>query len=520
MISVFATQRNIEAANLVVAALRRSVCHDLVQNAAAASLEEASVSVSIKPDEIHAEQLWLWLNEQPRKLILFGKMPSFFCTRLGIREVKWPDHTDDWAHSKPAQSGSFAESTASIRYRQQASVFGAAGWQRALERFDFTDEWNNLGYGAIRADGSIWSVEQPVQAPDDCTLADLIIDDQVQFSYCGKFEVGPSTVLWFNRPVGPIDSFEWRMVEKFLSDWKSESQPCYPVISEIPWGYDSAITMRLDCDEDITSARPLWLAYREMGVPLSLAIHTSNLNGTAHHTFLQEFVSSGGSLLSHTATHAPNWGGSYEAAFIEGQRSCESIWKHSGVSVRYGVSPFHQSPPYALEALSDAGYRGCIGGIIRNDPEFILARGGELAGLPRGFIGHSQQTMLHGDCMLSDGNPLRLFKLAYDRAFETRMLFGYLDHPFSKRYQYGWTDEAQRIKAHRQFIEYICTRSANPLFLDEIQAMEFLRAKSAIQIASDETGYTCFNAKAPDGFTFGIEFKGIKQQLINGEKLL
>lgn len=377
-----------------------------------------------------------------------------------------------------------------------------------------------MGYGAIRADGSIWSLEQPVQVPDECVLADLIIEDEIQFTYCGQFEVGPSTVLWFNRPVGPVDSFEWRLVERFLTDWKSESQPCCPVVSEVPWGHDSAITMRLDCDEDITSAGLLWSTYREMGVPFSLAIHTDNLNDMTHHAFLQEFVSSGGSLLSHTATHAPNWGGSYEAALVEGQKSYDSIRDVTGVAVRYGVSPFHQSPPYALKALCDVGYRGCIGGIIRNDPEFLLARGGELAGLPRGFIGHSQQTMLHGDCMLSDEDPLRIFKAAYDRAFEVRTLFGYLDHPFSTRYQYGWTDEAQRIKAHRHFVEHIRTRSANPLFLDEVQAMEFLRAKSAIQIVSDGTGYTCCNVKAPDGLAFGIEFKGNCQRLTNGTKLI
>src|SRR5690606_27172436 len=112
--------------------------------------------------------------------------------------------------------------------------------------------------------------------------------------------------------------------------------------------------------------------------------------------------------------------------------------------VPYAVSPFHQSPQYALEALCDVGYSGCIGGIIRNDPEFLLARGGELAGFPVGFIGHSQQCMLHGDCLLEAGDPLAIYKMAFDQALETRSLFGYLDHPFSERYQYGWVDEESR----------------------------------------------------------------------------
>src|SRR5690606_34287330 len=105
----------------------------------------------------------------------------------------------------------------------------------------------------------------------------------------------------------------------------------------------------------------------------SLAIHTSNLDTSQHDAFLQSFHGNGGTLLSHTATHAPNWGGSYEAAYREGRESRQKIAAVIWEYVPYAVSPFHQSPQYALEALCDVGYSGCIGGIIRNDPEFLLA---------------------------------------------------------------------------------------------------------------------------------------------------
>ena len=520
MIHVFAKKPYNEAAKLVSAALRRSVSYGLVTQAAPACLEDTAIAVAIQPDESTGHQLWSWLNKKPRKLIVFGALPVSLHSQLDVQLKGWPASAEDWSKSKPAPSGNFAESSGSIQYRENASIFDASHWERSLERFDFTDEWNNLAYGAIRADQSIWAIQQPLRVSAKHTLADLVINGETQFTYAAIFTAGDSSVLWFNRPVGPIDSFEWRLIEQYLSNWQSEYQPCCPVISEIPWGYDSAITMRLDCDEDITSARPLWLAYREMEVPLSLAIHTANLNDNTHQAFLTEYTQKGGVLLSHTASHAPNWGGSYKAAYEEGRESFDLIYKSTGISAHYAVSPFHQSPPYALEGLCDAGYLGCIGGIIRNDPEFLLARGGELVGLPRGFIGHSQQTMLHGDCLLEEGDPLRIFKAAYDRARETRTLFGYLDHPFSERYQYGWKDEGQRIEAHQQFVRHIQLRASKPLFFDENQAMNFLRAKATIEITKDGDKFCCKSAKTTDRIGYGVEYKGQTQQLKIGTTLI
>jgi hypothetical protein len=222
--------------------------------------------------------------------------------------------------------------------------------------------------------------------------------------------------------------------------------------------------------------------------------------------------------MSHTATHAPNWGGSYDAALSEGRESHDRIFAVSGMSVDYAVSPFHQSPHYALQALCDAGYHGCIGGIIQNDPEFLLARGGELAGLPQGFVGHSQQTMLHGDCMLSDGDPLAVFKAAFDRANETRTLFGYLDHPFSERYSYGWSDEDARIQAHRELIAYIRQQAPNPLFIDEVTALDFIRARAAIRLMRSPIG---IEARVPevDRLGFAVEFRGETIPLLDGSIL-
>jgi hypothetical protein len=507
MIGVLATAYKQKPAELVLAALRCSVSRSLSYIISPASLSDMNTVLAISPDKSMGTLLLDWLANGPRKLIIFGDLTSCLATHFGCVKGEWPERPDAWSRSADATCGLYAESAAHVQYEPNAQVFDAAHWCRPLERFDFTDEWNNLGYGAIRADGSIWSLSTPLNAPPSTVLAQVMQDGSVLASYAALFEEGGGSILWINREVGLIDSFEWRLVERFISNWRHEQLPCLPVISEIPWGCNAAITMRLDCDEDISSARPLWEAYREMNVPLSLAIHTSNFNEDIHHRFLRDFCEAGGCLLSHTATHAPYWGGSYEAALKEGIESRDRILNATGVSVDYAVSPFHQSPHYALQALCDAGYRGCIGGIIRNDPEFLSARGGERAGLPRGFVGHSQQTMLHGDCMLADGDPLSIFKAAFDRAYETRTLFGYLDHPFSARYQYGWADEASRIQAHRDLISYIRSRTESCQFMDENSAMNFLRARTAIQLHGSGDKFVVGLPKET-GAVFAAEYRG------------
>lgn len=519
MIGLLASFPLQSARDLVLAALRRSVSRSMAEIIAPADLGAYNVLFVISPDERVGELLLAWLHAAPRKLVVFGHLPVNLKAHFNVTSRSWPEPVESWARSPNANAHESAESPAYVRYLPAVKLFGVSSWSRALERFDFSDEWNNLGFGAIRADGSIWSLAEQAVVPEINKLAQVEIDGEEINSYAALFTTGNSDVIWVNRQVGSIDSFEWRLIEHFLAHWRQELLPCVPVISEIPSGVDSVITMRLDCDENISSARPLWLAYREMGVPLSLAIHTVNLHHDDHHPFLCEFREAGGVLMSHTATHAPNWGGSYGAALSEGRESHDRIFIASGISVDYAVSPFHQSPHYALQALCDAGYHGCIGGIIRNDPEFLLARGGELAGLPHGFVGHSQQTMLHGDCMLSDGDPLAVFKAAFDRAHETRTLFGYLDHPFSDRYSYGWLDEDARIKAHRELIAYIRQQVPNSLFIDEVTALDFIRARAAIRLMHSTNG---IEAHVPelDGLVFAVEFRGRIMPLLDGSLLL
>jgi hypothetical protein len=484
MIDLIYSYNSKSTADLVLAAFRRSVTRSQARLIAPgfSDVSNARILVAINPDATQAAYIRAWKAKGSGKLILLGSLDSQLMQDLGLKTTSWPETPIEWSRSTPAPSYSFAESPARIVYTAHShSIVTSKKWERPLERFDFTDEWNNLGYGAIRHDGSPWALSMPLIATTDSALANIVLDNQVIATYAVLHEDQYCSTLWFNRETGPIDSFEWRLIENFIASWRHTELPCQPVLTDIPWGCDAAVTMRLDCDEDIESARALRAAYHAMNVPFSLAVHTKNLQDPAQHKLLQEMATAGESILSHTATHAPNWGGSYEAARHEGMESKRLIEAITGQPVHYAVSPFHQSPPYALAGLADAGLMGCIGGIIRNDPEFLIARGGTLANLPEGFIGHSQQHMLHGDCLLENEDPIAISRQAFDRAFETGTLFGYLDHPFSARYQYGWSDEETRINTHCTFIAHMQSKG-NVLFLSETDAMDFLLHKSQLDI--------------------------------------
>lgn len=509
MIGVLAPQTYKHASHLVLAALRRSVTYAQARLISLVSLESKSpqIVLAINPTEAFGEQLLNWLNKGRRKLIIFGEVPTCLVHKLDFERVDWPADSANWSSSEPAAIYEFSESLGVIQYGEYAHALGGSAWRRPMERFDFMAEWNNLGYGAIRMDGSIWSLAAPLKTPLKNELASLCVGGEAAVSYAALVDSKDTSVLWFNRAVGPIDSFEWRLVEEFIANFRYQELPCYPVVLEIPWGHDAAVTMRLDCDEDVESARPLWDCYCKLDVPFSLAVHTSNLSDESHHPILRELVEGCGSILSHTATHAPNWGGSYQAAFIEGCSSKKSLEEVTGVKIKYAVSPFHQTPMYALEGLADAGYRGCIGGIICNDPEFLISRGGELAYMPSGFIGHSQQVMLHGDCLISQGDALSVYKEAFRLVRETKSLFGYLDHPFSSRYQYGWLDEKSRIDAHVALIAYIRSQAVNPLFLSQNDAMDFIYSKTEIVVTGDHGKFRIQTALSSSALRPTIEFK-------------
>lgn len=517
MIHVIAPGHRQDAALLVTAALNRScglgsasVAHIGQVQPALAHGHPGGLWVFIDPREAWAGSI-SGLLSQRHKLLLLGALPPALAGHLGAQVSPLGEGLVEAARCAPAPTYGTSDSLARIRYEPSIArrIAGrpAPMADRALRRYDFTDEWNNLGYGAVTTDGSPWSLTQQVQLPAGRVLARLVAGDTDAGAYAGLWDDGPASLLWFNRSVGPIDSQEWRLVEDFLSCHRPDALPCQPVLAEVPAGFDAAVTMRLDCDEDVESARALWLLYQAEQVPFSLALHAKVLADPRHHTLPREVLAAGGAILSHTATHAPDWGGSYEAAYTEGSVSAQTILETIGHRVRHAVSPFHQTPVYARHGLADAGYRGCIGGIIRNDPDFLMARAGVPPHGGEGFIGHSQQCMLHGDCMLADGDPLRIFRQAFDEAAAAGAFFGYLDHPFSERYQYGWLTEEQRVNAHRDFIGHM-KRAGRVLFAHEDDAMDFLFARAHTRVTPDAAGWRVIRPAGESRWDLALRWRG------------
>ncbi len=316
--------------------------------------------------------------------------------------------------------------------------------ERHFERYDFEKEWNNLGYGKIDpVPGTPFSLAEPASS-----------------DYCLLHESNEASLLWFNRPVGPVDGFDWRIVEDYVSDHGAGSRPTLPVLSEIPAGYRGAVTFRIDCDEAIASGRPLFELYRKHEFPFTLAIKTEQEFGTESLALIHDVLQNGGSILIHSHTHAPEWGEpstrlgpkSRGDAHFEAETSLTVLKeKIPGRTNSYAVSPFHQNPRAALPKLKKAGIDGFIGGIICNDPEYLMARGGAVP-FVEGMVSHSEQCMFHGDCIHPLGNSLTVYFEALDNAIKTGTFFGYLDHPFSN-YHYGWQSEEARLRVHGEFLE-------------------------------------------------------------------
>lgn len=477
-----------DAGRVVAAALGRS-CGDsqvvrvsVARWRALSKMDQTMVVVVIDPPAAWSDILIETHKRRNAKLLIFGQLPTSVAHYFGVVTEPVTEAVARGADCESAPVGEARESALSVVYRRPVGIVDCPLPKRAFLRYDFRDEWNNLGFGAIRIDRSIWALSLGVKARSQDVVADVMLGDLCVGTYAALWDTPLASTLWFNRSVGPVDSQEWRLVESYLAHYRHTAIPCCPVLLEVPYGYDAAVTMRLDCDEDIESARPLWEAYTDMKIPFSLAIHACLLEDVRHHRLMSEVIAGGGSILSHSMSHASDWGGTYEAALGEATRSAEAIEAVTAIPVSYAVSPFHQTPNYARAALADAGYKGCVGGIISHSPDFLMARAGRPPGAPRGFVGHSQQCMLHGDCMLGGVDPLAGFKRAFEIARNGGAFFGYLDHPFSVRYQYGWASEEQRIRAHVEFVDYMKGNRA-VLFASEGDALDFLGVKARVEIA-------------------------------------
>ncbi|MEM6251684.1 MAG: hypothetical protein AAF821_02070 [Cyanobacteria bacterium P01_D01_bin.156] len=477
-------------ASLVSAALVRSFSRAQVNSASFDSVgaeNDSDIYVVINPLDVELALLQS-LASQGRKIIVFGKLGVELGAELGIAVDELGDRQSGWGEIRPSLDSTFTASQATVLYNDHLLTAQLGLRHRSLGRYDFTDEWNTLGFGCITLNQGPWSLCQQARITHAISVAE-VVDGQENFAstYVAIADAADSSVLWFNRQVGPIDSLEWTVIETFCSDYRADELVCIPYIAEVPGGYRSAVTMRLDCDQAIATARPLFELYQDMGMPLSLAVVTELPPQRQDIDFLRQVIAHGGSVVSHSCTHPPNWGPDYTAAFHEAKHSKQWLEEHlpEAAPIHYAVSPFHQNPPYAVNALADAGYLGFVGGIIHNDPEYLMGRSGQVPLCDKPLISHSQQCMLHGDCFHQYGNSVQPYCESFKYHLQAGALFGYLDHPFSSTYQYGWDSEAERLAAHAEFLGFIQSHD-NLWFPNLVECLEFVRARSLVQVKVDD----------------------------------
>jgi hypothetical protein len=521
MIQIIANHRDRIATELVFRAFERCFTSGQVRllESKPTLPGRGGIVVAMAPDEAMAPDIER-IACNGGKVILLGRLGPRMAAVAGIEVVEAAPDLLTAAECVPAPTYAMSESRAALAYVRTGLGIASPLHHRRFCRFDFTNEWNNLGYGRIGIGNDRWAIGQIAKTCEEA-VAEITMDGLPSPGSAVTLRNTPAgAVLWFARPVGPIDGPDWAVIEAFVSVHRAGDLACRPFLRDIPHGYGAAVTMRLDCDEDIASARPLLELYHSRGRPLSLAIKTDQPENPAHMSLMGDLLRAGGSILSHSVTHAPNWGGSAEAAEREARASKAWLENHiEGLTVRYAVSPFHQNPTYVPAALASAGYSGFVGGIIANDPEYLMARAGVPPFSPPEIISHTQGCMLHGDCLLATGDPLRLYKSAFSLARDAGQFFGYLDHPFSDRYAYGWASEPDRIAAHAEFLDYMEAHSGSGplLFVNEETCLDFIKGKASAQIlyndATDTYNVAHFEAA---GLPLSISFHGHSVAAHNG----
>jgi hypothetical protein len=449
------------------------------------------------------------------KVLVFGRPESSMLPALGLRrDTALPDVTGRDACPLAEGNLPFTESDAILAYQEHplAAGLSSAIRCRPFTRFDYTDEWNNLGFGRIRTDDSIWGACGGL-APEAATqLAGIFLREATGARYSGAYlallDTPEASVLWCARPVGPMDSTEWTIIERFICDWRSETLPCLPCLSQTPTGCRCLVTMRLDCDEDVASARSLSEWYTREAIPFSLAVKTCVELGPDDLHLLDAVLQAGGSLLSHSHTHQADWGNGFDDALADAQMSRR--WFHETLPrlppMELAVSPFHTNPPYAVQAMAGAGFTGFVSGIIHNDPEYLLGRAGVVPFSEGRIISISQQTMLHGDCYRRQNASVSAHIAAFEAQYAAEGIFGYLDHPFSARYQYDWDSEEQRLGAHQKLVAVMKARQ-NVWFWSQEQCFRFVKALASVRFSTAPNGTVTLTKGNLEGFTIAYRYK-------------
>ena len=441
-------------------------------------------------DEITIQNI---LTNEKSKILIFGKISNELAKLIGLNLNNNTLELDDIHFSDERK---YDISNLIVKYNEHELNKNNPLKDRFFYRFDFTDEWNNLGYGSITADNSNWSISNSLNLIDAIPLSYIYDRDEEVSIFSSVKDFENSSILYVNREVATIDGLDWAVVEDFLTYYRNEELPSLPLIMDIPLGFDGIASARLDCDQSIINSKFLVELYKKYNVNISLAISTGININQEDIDFLNYFYDNGGAILSHTINHYYYWGENYSIAYNETLGSKK--WLEENVvnldSLKYAVSPFHSNKPYSVQALADAEYKGFISGIIHNDPEFLVATSGEVPFISGKIVTHSQQCMLHGDCYHRRNNSIEIEKESFKNHYISGKIFGYLDHPFGG-YNYGWNSEEERVLVHEEFINYINSFN-NIKWMTCIEILDFVVDKSSVEISIDKDDILVLSRKS------------------------
>ena len=84
---------------------------------------------------------------------------------------------------------------------------------------------------------------------------------------------------------------------------------------------------------------------------------------------------------------------------------------------------------------------------------------------------------------------------------------GYLDHPISERYDYGWINLERQVKTHNQIIEYLLNK--NIKFISQKELFERFAAKEKIKIKTiNQNDFYDLEIKNENKICLSINFGG------------
>lgn len=443
-------------------------------------INELQVYCFISPSQNDEMMIKDILQNQKSKILIFGKISNALAQLIGLysKECDIKLEEVNFSHERELDVSNLV-----VKYYNHDLNRKNPLKERFFYRFDFMDEWNNLGYGAIKINDSIWSLSQSLNTSlGTQVLAEVYDRNDFKSIFVSLQDLDNSSVLFVNREVSLIDGLDWTIVEEFLSFYRNNELPSLPFVFDIPFGYSGIASSRLDCDQSIINSKLLVELYEKYNINISLAISTGIDISRVDINFLNNFYEAGGGILSHTINHHYYWGENYKISYDEAIGSKEWLEKNieNLKQLKYAVSPFHSNKPYSIQALKDAGYQGFISGIIHNDPEYLLSTSGEVPFVDSKIVTHSQQCMLHGDCYHRRGNNINIEKNSFENHYRAEKIFGYLDHPFGS-YDYGWNSEEERLSVHEEFINYI-NSFKNIKWMTCIEILDFVNDKSGIEI--------------------------------------